>query len=99
MGYDAVWTRDPDGAQFLGRVLFREPTQDEKLAGGDNYNYTPRDFYMEYRIGVFAGLFEIVREGDTGQEVDISGATYYVRTVEAKYDGQTFIAKLHKKDA
>jgi hypothetical protein len=50
---------------------------------------------MEYRAGVFEGLFEAAREKTT-ETVTIGGVEFYVRHVEAVYDGKTYRAELEK---
>jgi hypothetical protein len=97
MGYDAVWTRESDGQEVTGRVLFKEPTEKEKLAGGDSYEYTPRVFYAEYRDGVFPGLFDSARQG-ISELLEVAGNSYIVIDVQAKFDGRTFVAKLQPKE-
>lgn len=93
MGYDATWTPSEGGAQKTGRVLIKDPTEVHELAGVD---YNPIGMMMEYRRGVFNGLFEAVRDGMT-EEVTANEITYYVRDIKACYDGRTYRAKLDKK--
>lgn len=97
MGYDAVWTRESDGQEVTGRVLFKEPTEKEKLSGGDSFEYTPRVFYAEYKQGDFPGLFDSARAGIT-ELFEVNGGSYLVVDVQAKFDGRTFVAKLQPKE-
>lgn len=91
MGYDASWTPYEEPTQ-VGRVLFKDPTEMHELSGVE---YNPVGYMMEYRRGVFDGLFESVRAQNTEQVV-VNGIAYYVRDIKASYDGKTYRAKLDK---
>ena len=93
-GYDAVWTPSVGGANVAGRVLLKEPTQDYDVNG---VPFTPFHSIMEYRLGVFEGLFDAVRS-KRNELVTIGTSSYYVRHVEAAYDGKTYRASLEKTE-
>jgi hypothetical protein len=83
-GYEATWGASTE------KVLFNAPNTREELSGVD---YAPLGYYMEYRAGQFAGLFELAREG-TVQAVTVNGVSYVVRSVEAVHDGKTYRAHM-----
>lgn len=90
MGYDAVWiTAIP---QKNARVLLKEPNEEYDLNG---VRYSPFNYMMEYRLGEFDGLVDNVRQNED-ERVSINGTEYYVRTVQAVYDGKTYRALLEK---
>ncbi len=93
MGYDAIWTPSLGGAQKTGRVHYREPNEKDMIASG--VQYMPFAFVMEYKVGVFNGLQEAVRTGNT-EIVVVNGGSHYVRSVIKIADGQTFEAQLEK---
>lgn len=92
MGYDATWLPYEGGAQQTGRVLFKDPTEVHELSGVE---YSPVGYMMEYRRGVFNGLFEAVRK-QILEQVTIDGIAYYVRDIKSSYDGKTYRAMLDK---
>lgn len=93
MGYTASW-QPADGSPLqTAEVLFKKPTESQKLA---DQEYDPYRYTMEYRTGVFNGLKESV-DANNVEEVSIGAASYYVRKVDAKYDGKTMIATLELK--
>lgn len=87
-GYDAVWSGNN------GMVGFREPTTTDMINGVE---YTPFHRIMEWRAGVFDGLFEAIREASSTIEVTIDGTVYYVADGAAKYDGKTYRAVIYPK--
>lgn len=91
-GIDASWTPSAGGTAQTGRVLLKEPTQEYDMNG---VPYTPFHRIMEYRKGVFPGLFEAARQ-KRNESVTINGAQYYVRNVRAEYDGRTLKAEIEK---
>lgn len=97
MGYDAAWKT------FSGRVLFNEPTDYKSLGGkgtgdSDIAKYINKTFDMEYFEGVFPGLFEASRVAKAiPEQVTVNGVDYYVRSIERKFDGKNYIAKLERK--
>ncbi|MCO5238864.1 MAG: hypothetical protein M9904_02305 [Chitinophagaceae bacterium] len=95
MGYTASWlpSDSTDGDEPLtARVLFNKPTDKEKV---DGYEYDPYRYMMEYRNDFFPGLKDRV-DSNRNETVFISGIEYYVRSIAAKYDGNTLIAELYK---
>lgn len=92
MGYDGSWSPADSSPEQTARVLFGEPTKEEKLGEyGDSYD--PRTFFMEYWDGDFTGLFESVRDG-VEEFVTINSKRYYVADVKAKYDGRNYRSKV-----
>lgn len=92
MGDAAVWHKDSGDVE--GEVLFKDPNKMLKLG---EFEFNPLNHTMEYRAGVFEGLYELTRAQDT-QEVTVKDQRYYVRDVKAEFDGQTFIAHLEVKE-
>lgn len=112
MGYPALWqqggdfsgfdfeTTDVDSGVFKqAKILYKGPTEKERLA---NVDYDTDNLTMEYKQGDFDGLKdsvdtnkrEVVRIYDiAGLWIDVS-----VLTVRRKFDGQTFEAQVRIKD-
>lgn len=85
MGYDATWNL------LTARVLFKGPTEKEKLKDAD---YDPDKLEMEYKAGDFVGLYTLL-ENNEMQTVTIIGiGNFTVKSVAKKFDGKTFIARL-----
>jgi hypothetical protein len=94
MGYDAQWTPSNGSGTQSARVLFGEPTMEEKLGEhGDSYN--PRVFFMEYWDDAFVGLFEAVREGAV-EYVTVNNREFFVRHVNRKFDGRNYRARIEE---
>lgn len=92
-GYDASW-QPSDGSDYqTARVLFKEPTKQYEL--GD-VEYTPYTYIAEYHKPAFDGLFDAVASGRS-ETVVINQIEYYVRKVDAIWDGNTFRAILAKQ--
>lgn len=89
-GVDAAWSPSIGGDELTGRVLEREPTEEEKSGP---VSFSPIDFYVEWYAGTFPGLFEAVRDGNT-EIVTVGETNYIVRSVTKKFDGQTYTAKM-----
>jgi hypothetical protein len=99
MGYDASWTPSTGGAALTARVLFGEPTMNDKL-GEYGDNYTLRTFFMEYYQGSFLTLFENVQEDKEELVVitiDDIQRNFYVVNEESKYDGRNYRVKLNER--
>lgn len=93
MGYDATWIPS-NGSQPSGynaRVLFKDPEADQKLSGA---TYSSFNYQMEYREPFFPGLKSITDSVNTEEQVTVNGLTYFVRMVETKADGKTYLATL-----
>lgn len=86
-GYDGSWNGES------ARVHFRQPNDKDMLVTG--IQYLPTDYFMEYKQGVFSGLYESVRSGNV-QIVTIEGSQYQVRSVARRYDGDTYQAHIEK---
>ena len=84
MGYDATWKKS-DGTEVIGRVLLNRPTQ--KAEVGDNV-YDAISPKIEYKEGVFLGLFDSVR-GNNPEEIWIEGYQHFTYKAERKVDGKT----------
>lgn len=94
MGYDAVWVNSQSSEIFTARVGYKDPSEKQELSGIDSWN--PSEPFMEYRTGFFTGLKELT-DNNIFQKVniDIKGV-FYVREVQTKFDGDTFVARLAK---
>ena len=92
MGYDGSWLPSDLTPEQTARVLFGEPTKEDKL-GEYGDSFTPRTYFMEYWEGDFAGLFEAVSER-MHEYVTVNSKRYYVSDVMAKYDGRNYRAQL-----
>lgn len=91
MGYDAAW------GLFTGRVLFNEPTMPEGLSQPVVARYSNKTYNLEYREGLFPGLFEAVRKAKAKTEkITVNGMEYHIRTIEKKFDGKNYIATLER---
>ncbi len=91
-GQDATW-QPSDGSDYqAGKVLLKEPTKEHELAGVE---YTPQTFVAEYHKPAFDGLYDAVAYGRS-EKVEINQIEYFVRKVDAIWDGQTFRAILEK---
>lgn len=90
MGYTATWQPSDGGPLQTARVLYRNPTENQKLA---DQLYDPYRYTMEYKQGHFAGLKERA-DGQYTEQVAIGSINYYVRKVEGKFDGKTMVATL-----
>lgn len=93
MGYTATWQPADGSPVQTARVLFKNPTESQKLA---DQEYNPYRFTMEYQKGVFSGLKQSV-DANNVEEVSIGAVSYYVRKVDTKYDGKTMMATLELK--
>ncbi|MBL7718955.1 MAG: hypothetical protein JNL72_08975 [Flavipsychrobacter sp.] len=93
MGYTAVWQPSDGSSMQTARVLFKNPTEGEKI--GDQ-EYDPYRYTMEYKEGVFGGLKPSV-DANNVEEITIGAVSYYVRKVDGKFDGKTMIAALEVK--
>lgn len=93
MGYNATWIPSNGSAPggIVGRVLFKNPTQNKELGGID---YDPNHYEMEYFAGVFDALKPLVDLNNVSETVIISGNNYLVQGVKQNFDGKTFIATL-----
>lgn len=89
-GYDATWQPSQGGALQSAKVLYKDPSQNEKLQG---IEYNPYHWQIEYNLGSFDGLMEAVRAGET-ETISLLSKTFYVREVTAHWDGKTYIANL-----
>ena len=98
MGYDASWTPSLGGSTQTARVLFREPTMSQEI-GEFADSYSQRTFFMEFWTDDFTGLDDAVRD-DELETVTIrfndGDRNFYVRSVDKKYDGRNFKARLEE---
>lgn len=86
MGRDAIWIPMNGDPTQTGRVLLNEPTEQEMI---DKASFNPRTRRMEYKDGVFTGLFERVQR-NYPEEVEIDSVMYVCSAAEAKFDGKTY---------
>lgn len=95
MGYDAVWTNSVSSEVLTSRIGYKDPSEKQELSGIDSWN--PSEPFMEYRIGFFSGLKELT-DSNVFQKVTIdTKGVFYVREVQTKFDGDTFVARLAKE--
>lgn len=92
MGYDATW-QPQDGPIQSARVLFKDPSEINELAGME---FNPNGFMMEYQEGYFTGLLESCRKGNV-EYVTVNDQQYWVKDVKRYYDGKTIRARLERK--
>ena len=90
MGENASWVPSGGGSEQIGRVLFNDPSKKYKLMGVD---YQPSGWSIEYRDGVFAGLYDSVRQGNE-ETITLNGSNYFVRAVSKDFDGKTYVAEV-----
>lgn len=94
MGYDAVWTNSVSAEVLTARIAYKDPSEKQELSGIDSWN--PSEPFMEYRSSFFSGLKELT-DSNVFQKVTIDGkGVFYVREVQTKFDGDTFVARLAK---
>lgn len=90
-GFTASYVSADGLATWEGVVLFGNPSEMYKLAG---IPYEPNRYTMEYQSGDLPGLLERVHERATNETVTIDGVSYFVTSVDAVHDGETFRANL-----
>lgn len=99
MGYTATWNPSNNSAQQTAEVLYSDATEEfEKI--GEEVNYEPFDYRIEYSYLKLLGLKESVDDG--GREtisilLPIGTKRFYVEKVSKKADGCTLVAYLTKK--
>lgn len=95
MGYDAIWTNSVSGEILTARVAYKDPSEKQELSGIDSWN--PSEPFMEYRKGFFTGLKDLV-DSNVFQKVTIdTKGIFYIREIQTKFDGDTFVARLSKE--
>jgi hypothetical protein len=98
-GYPAVWNPTGGGPVKTATVLYKGPTEKEKLA---NVDYDTDHLTMEYNHSDFPGLHDAVKTNKrepititiAGQEVD-----FLVLSVRKMHDGKTLEARIKFKSA
>lgn len=100
MGYYAEWTPSAGGDKQSGQVLFQDPTKSSSVANTAFLYDRP---YMEYKLDIFDGLKLAVSNTHNNESVMIffSGklapaTQMFVRQVDRKWDGKTFLALLQE---
>ena len=97
MGYPASWQPTAGGPVQTAEVLYNDSTEKYELS---NIDFDPLQWRMEYRSGFFTSLKDSV-DTNTTETVTITlpqgNTDFYVRKVDTKFDGKTFIAYLQKK--
>lgn len=98
MGYTATWTPAGGGEMQTGKVLYKGPTEKEKLAG---FEYDLNSITMEYKLGTFDDLQTSVdirnREVVTIMNIDGQNIDFYVKSVSRLFDGGMYEAYLQLK--
>lgn len=94
MGYPATWQPVAGGPLKTATVLYNDDTEKYEIS---NMAYDPSAWRMEYRHPYFDGL-KTSADTNTTEIVTITlpgGDTrFYVRKVDSKFDGKTFVAYL-----
>jgi hypothetical protein len=85
MGYAAIWSPTSGAAVCQGRVLFKEPTAEQKLEG---IRFDPEKPTAELLPADFPGLYEAAR-AKSNEILVIEGRRYGVRAARALHDGRT----------
>lgn len=93
-GFDASWTPVGGGDPHEAKVLFSNPTEAVQHLG---IEWNAETWYMEYYLDDFPGLKASVDARSNKEVIEIEGQEYYVRTVEKKHDGKTYLATLKIK--
>jgi hypothetical protein len=93
MGKHMSWTSSMDGQIRKGKVLYREPSDEERLLDKEYY---PDVFYIEFKDSEFRGLDDAVDEGHS-EVVTIEGKEYWVRWCIKLWDGFNHKARLELK--
>lgn len=91
-GYDATWQPSDLSDYQTARVLLKEPTSQSELG---QIEYSPTTYIAEYHIPGFVGLKEAADLGRS-EKLTINNIEYFVRKVDAVWDGKTFRAILEK---
>ena len=92
MGESALW-QSSDGATITGLLLFNNPTMPSTIGQSDEYLYKPVTPTAEYYRDAFVGLKEAT-DKQYEEFLIIREKKYLVTKVEAKFDGDTYIATL-----
>lgn len=87
MGRDAIWLPSSGPPQQTGKILFNEPTEKEKL--NQDIEYDPNQITIEYKHGLFTGLWDAVRAGNQ-EQITIDGINYICRQALSIFDGRTY---------
>lgn len=96
-GYPAVWNPTGGGPAQNATVLYKGPTEKEKLA---NVDYDTDRVTMEYDQSEFVGMYDSVKSGKrepititiSGQEIE-----FVALGIQKMFDGKTFEARLKIK--
>jgi len=94
MGYTATWSPLAGGDDLTGAVLYKGPTEKEKLANAD---YDPDKLTLEYKDGLFPGLKEAA-DASPREVITIDGVgDFFIKSVTRLWDGKTFEARMQVK--
>lgn len=85
-GYTGVW----NGLE--AKVLFREPTKQEKFTKA---MYEPNTYICEYNLGSWEGLYDLARDNN-GIIITINDVDFVVRQATRIADGNTYQLTLEK---
>ncbi len=93
-GYPAVWIPSDSSQQQTAPILFKDPSSAQDLSGIQEYD--PLKILMEYKNTDLVGLRDAANS-NKNETVTIEGVDFWVRQVNPKYDGKTFVAVLELK--
>jgi hypothetical protein len=92
MGVAASWTLSEDpSTTHTGSVLFKKPTEERELADS-KVDFNPNIYFIEYKEGVFPGLYELLKANETTETIVIGNTSYDVLFIDALFDGKTYKA-------
>ena len=95
MGYTASWTGTAEGSiEITGPVLYKGPTEKDKLAGVD---YDPDMLMFEYKAGNFPGLADAVDESPFETLVITDIGEFVIKSISRLADGKTYQGRLEVK--
>lgn len=96
MGCQATWMPVGETEMQTANVLYKDPTEKEDF----DLDYSPLNYKIEYRFGIFDGLKASVDKG-TEESINVFTKkgliTFIVKRVSTIKDGDTLIAYLVKK--
>ena len=91
-GYFEKGYFEADVVSQCGKILFKDPT--EPVSVGGDYEYRPNAATAEFYEDTFVGLKETSDNPNNQEILIIRGSHYFVREVNTKFDGRTYIAHL-----
>lgn len=95
MGEPAIWE---EGPQMAGFGLYRNPTGPQQIVNpaqrSDGAEFNSELPTFRYKSGIFPGLYEYVRKGETATLLRSDGARYLCGEIKRVFDGDTFLMLL-----